>query len=264
MKLHYGLHAILLSNQVKEGAEVGRHVVSFGNATGGNSTSEQSVVVWGYRAVVVNNYVEDQVTDLCAVWFAALDVSDKLKHECPFLFGEYANGIEQFELDPTTGAVTSTWANPDVSCTSVIPVVSTADGTLYCVGKRPRPKKRDSFTVEAVDWATGKSLYHVETTAMLYANGLYASTIIGDKGDIVMGNMAGVTRWSSTAPASSSASPSPASAAADEHDERLLRDPRTAAAARVVQQLADWYAAGVVPTEADVAALGLGVPGMPK
>jgi len=266
---------------VTDGREVGKHVVTFGGATGGNSTTEQSVVVWGYRAVVVNNYVASKVTTTCSEFFAALNVSDALKHECPFLFGAFVNGIEQFELDPATGLVTSSWANPNVSCTSVVPVVSTVDGILYCVGKRARPKKRDIFTMEAVDWATGQSLYHVETSSSLLANGLYAGTIIGTSGDIVMGNMAGVTRWSSSAAPQSSvfkgasdeesapsrsgtsdeSSDSPKPSPESTTDGFKRSDPRTAAAARALDQLVTWYEAGHSPSEAELAAVGLAVPG---
>jgi hypothetical protein len=68
--------------------------------------ADQSIVVQGYRAVVVNNYVESAVTPFCAEYFANSSASDALKHECPYLFGSYVNGIEQFEIDPATGTCT--------------------------------------------------------------------------------------------------------------------------------------------------------------
>jgi hypothetical protein len=53
--------------------------------------------------VVVNNWVAEKVTPFCAEWFAQSSASDALKHECPYLFGSFVNGIEQFEIDPRTG-----------------------------------------------------------------------------------------------------------------------------------------------------------------
>lgn len=93
------------------------------------------------------------------------------------------------------GAVKSTWANPNVSCTSVVPTVSSATDVFYCLGKRssahahtalgaedsetPLGKPRDQFTIEALSWSTGASLYHVKLGSTLLSNGLYAGTIVG-------------------------------------------------------------------------------------
>lgn len=82
------------------------------------------------------------------------------------------------------GVVSSVWANANVSCTSVVPVVSAANDVFYCLGKRPASTesnrfKRDQFTIEALSWRTGESLYHVELGSTLLSNGLYAGTIVG-------------------------------------------------------------------------------------
>lgn len=153
--------------------------------------------MYGYKAMVVNNYVQSQVTPFCSEYFAKLPgVTDALIHECPYIFGSYVNGIEQFELNPLTGAVRSVWSNANVSCTSVVPVLSASNEVFYCNGKRSREveKLRDVFTVEAIDWRTGRSLYHVKLSPSLLYNGLYAGTIIGTEHDLVMGSLAGVIR----------------------------------------------------------------------
>lgn len=145
---------------------------------------DQSIVVLGYKAVVVNNYVADQVTSLCSEWFINTDASDALKHECPYLFGSFVPGIEQFELNPTTGEVTSLWSNAEVSCTSTVPIVAASNEVLYCLGKRYRTKsegERSTYTIEAVDWKTGRSLYYVDIGPTMLSNGLYAGTIVGTK-----------------------------------------------------------------------------------
>jgi hypothetical protein len=134
-----------------------------------------------------------------------------------------------------TGAVRSVWANPNVSCTSVVPTVSAANGIFYCLGKRPAAdanpphsvsgatsatataatsaataaataadagagastganfiggssdvdRLRDQYTIEAVSWETGASLFHVPIGSTLLSNGLYAGTIVGSKVTII-------------------------------------------------------------------------------
>lgn len=79
-----------------------------------------------------------------------------MQHICPAVLGEAANGVAQYTVDPGTCAVTRTWVNADVSCTSAIPVLSLPDNTAYCLGKRGQ-----LFTIEALDWLTGQSLFHV-------------------------------------------------------------------------------------------------------
>jgi hypothetical protein len=183
---------------VTTGAEAGKQVVMFGCTAGAacNSTTDQSVVVSGYKSVVVQNYVAPKVTAFCSEWFASLPVTDALKMECPYMFGAYVNGVEQFDFNPRTRELTSVWANPDVSCTSSIPVVSEESGILYCLGKRERPVRRATYTIEAMSWKTGRSLFHVELSPVLLANSLYAATEVGNMNDIVMGTLAGIVRVS--------------------------------------------------------------------
>jgi hypothetical protein len=111
------------------------------------------------------------------------------------MFGSYVNGIEQFEINPKTKEVRSVWANSHVSCTSSIPVVS-EDDILYCLGKRPATVKGglEKYTIEAVDWKSGKSLFFVELSHSLLSNSLYAATEIGVNKDIVMGTLGGLLR----------------------------------------------------------------------
>ncbi len=181
---------------VHTGELVGKHVVSFGSKSSTfNSTTDQSIVVKGYKAVVVNNWVADVTTSFCSEWFASLPVTEALKHECPFLFGAFVNGVEQFELNPTTKTVRSVWANNRVSCTSSIPVV-TDDDILYCLGKRQPAVGLAKYTIEAIDWTTGRSLFYVELSHSLLSNSLYAATEIGINNDIVMGTLGGLLRVS--------------------------------------------------------------------
>ena len=259
---------------VHSGKEIGKHTVSFGGATGGNSTTgesmmllflfaarilqiiynhvllltliDQSITVYGYKAVVVNNYVQSQVTPFCSEYFAKLPgVTDALIHECPYIFGSYVNGIEQFELNPLTGAVRSVWSNANVSCTSVVPVLSAANEVFYCIGKRSREveKLRDVFTVEAIDWRTGRSLYHVKLSPSLLYNGLYAGTIIGTEHDLVMGSLAGVIRLT---PGSD--------------DSAIIEDASAISPVwKLFELMGAWNEVGHVPTTEEIEALGLNI-----
>ena len=184
----------VLFYDVKTGELAGSHIVSFGNKNEAyNSTTDQSIVVKGYKAVLSNNWVADVTTSFCTEWFASLPVTDALKHECPFLFGAYVNGLEQFEINPQSKEVRSVWANNHVSCSSSIPVV-TDDNILYCLGKRKPAVGVAKYTIEAVDWDTGRSLFYVELSHSLLANALYAATEVGTNNDIVMGTLSGLVR----------------------------------------------------------------------
>jgi hypothetical protein len=56
------------------------------------------------------------------------------------------------------------------------------------------------YTIEAMDWNTGRSLYHVELSSLLVANSLYAATEIGDQNDVIMGTLSGILHVSAVKP----------------------------------------------------------------
>ena len=215
--------------------------------------TEQSITILGHKAVVTNNYMNDIVSSFCTEWFAELGLSDALKMECPFLFGQAIPGVEQFEI-MESGEVVSKWVNTEVSCTSTIPVVSANDEVLYCVGKRSRPKGRDMFTIEAIDWNTGKSLHYVDIGSTLLSNGLYAGRCIGTMGDVVMGSLSGVIRVSSPA------SPSDTDRGYRIND-KVVRgveeDDNLSPAWKIMQQFADWNAIGHVPSKEELHLLNI-------
>ena len=96
-------------------------------------------------------------------------------------------GVEQFEIEPQTYELRSAWSNPDVSCTSSIPVVSEKDGTLYCVGKRD-----SETTLESLSWETGKSNFAISLGK--YINPFYAGAELGVFGDLMIGTWLGPIR----------------------------------------------------------------------
>ena len=79
--------------------------------------SEQSVVVSGYGAFVVNNLPETVDPDLPGK-NKVLQVS---------LMGPAypkSSGVERFEWDPEKDEWSSSWARPDISSTSMVPIHS--------------------------------------------------------------------------------------------------------------------------------------------
>ena len=171
---------------------VGNKTVTFG---GMNATqSEQSVVVYGYKAVVVNNWFWDKdVPEFCKLFKELnnyMGWPDKTSQGCPFLIGMTAMGVEQFEINPQTNEVTSTWSNPDVSCASSIPVVSEKDGTFYCLGK----KDGGEFSLESLSWETGKSNFSKPLGNFI--NPYYAGAELGVNGDLMIGSFFGPVRVS--------------------------------------------------------------------
>ena len=79
-----------------EGKLVGKHPVTFGGMK--STQSEQSVTINGYKAVVVNNWFDDdKVHNICHVVKAVTNtfgLSDKLAQGCPFLLNQFAFGVE--------------------------------------------------------------------------------------------------------------------------------------------------------------------------
>ena len=141
-----------------------------------------------------------------------------------------------------------------MSCTSTVPVVSAANEVLYCVGKRPRAIGRDVFTIEAVDWNTGESLYYTELGSDLLINGLYCGTIVGTKGDIVMGVLGGVIRLSESSESSAS---SAAALPASQKAEKLTTSEKYDLVVRQLDHFMDMNEKGVLPTQDELAAAGL-------
>eukprot|EP00052_Salpingoeca_macrocollata_P027040 m.255010 g.255010 ORF g.255010 m.255010 type:complete len:295 (+) comp22683_c0_seq1:536-1420(+) len=170
------------------GVLLGRQAADFGGQHGANSTSEQSVVVLGNQALVVNNWFAptaaarecEQTLGNHSAWLA---------HLCPGLLGQAAYGMQLFEIDRAARRASVVWVNPDVSCTTSIPVVGAAPGVssrVFCLGKRG-----DTFTIESVDWASGLAAWHTPLGAGLQWNSLYAATELQGTG-LLMGTMEGV------------------------------------------------------------------------
>lgn len=163
--------------------------VTFGNPNATVSLSEQSVLVRGYAAMVVNNQVA--LNDLLGAVPAQLQPFTQL------LSGVSINrprGLERIDWDPATRTCRSVWSNTDVSIPNAIPSMSSASGLIYGIGSRTI-NLVDSWTLEAIDFKTGKSAFHIASSAYPTDNSFYAATVIAPDRSIWTGTFGGMTRF---------------------------------------------------------------------
>ncbi|WP_281556437.1 hypothetical protein [Thalassomonas sp. RHCl1] len=155
--------------------------VTFGNTNASRSISEQSVLVRGYDAMVVNNdyKLNTQKWPLLGDFWTIL------------LSGQHYNqpfGVEKFQWDSTSRSLKSTWSN-DISCPNGIPTMSSASNLAYCIGSRD-----NTWTLEAMDWHTGKPVFHQLLGQGTRFNSTYAATQVGEDSDIVTATFMGMVR----------------------------------------------------------------------
>ncbi|WP_323792301.1 hypothetical protein [Nocardioides sp.] len=159
--------------------------VTFGDTSAEQSLSEQSVLVRGNSAVVVNNLMKaDPVLGQLPPQLAPYS---QLLSGLP---GNEPRGIERFDWDPRTKTCNVAWSNPDVAIPNGIPTMSSATGLIYGIGSRD-----GVWTLEGLDWDSGDVELTVETTAFPMNNSFYAATTIGPGGTVWTGNFGGVTRF---------------------------------------------------------------------
>jgi hypothetical protein len=154
--------------------------VRFGDPAARISYTDQSVLVRGYGAVVVNN-------KLGSDWLYKLGPFAMLFSGIPSI-APY--GIEKFVWNSSTRRLTSAWANPAISLPNAIPCMSSATNLIYCVGQRG-----GVWTLEAIDWKTGRSCFYYKSTSSVFNNSFYAATEVGPNGGIYHGTLCGVTRY---------------------------------------------------------------------
>ncbi|MCB0221202.1 MAG: hypothetical protein KDH09_16000 [Chrysiogenetes bacterium] len=157
--------------------------VTFGDPSATTSVSEQSVLVRGYGAMVVNNdYGFDLPKWLPDLFNQLLVALTNLPEYAPY-------GAEKFVWNPATRKLNSAWANPSVSCPNGIPTMSTATNLAYCIGQRST-----KWTLEGIDWDTGASVFHKNLGYLPRYNSAYAATEIGPNREIVSGTFTGIIR----------------------------------------------------------------------
>jgi hypothetical protein len=164
--------------------------VTFGQPDA-QTLSEQSVLVRGHTAWVVNDYMA--LDPLLSHVPPQLNPYNQLLSGVP---GNAPSGLERFDWDPEARTCTSTWANPDIVLPNGIPTMSAETGLIYAVGAR-----EGMWTLEAIDTDTGEVHHTIPSFALPMQNSFYAATTIGPDETVWSGTFGGITRWSQCDPA---------------------------------------------------------------
>ena len=145
--------------------------------------TEQSVVVSGYGAFVVNNIPETVDPEL-------VGKSNILQVSLmgPAYMASY--GVERFEWDPVEHEWTSVWARPDVSSTSMVPIHSQASKMALVNGYGDK----DGWEVTGLDWGTGKTIHRAIFGDVNFGNGAYAILQFLEGGDLLFNSIVGPIR----------------------------------------------------------------------
>ncbi len=140
--------------------------------------SEQSVVVDGYGAFVVNNARPQGAPDRLVDVLAGGPVFAP------------PSGIERFQWDPANHSWSSAWSRPDVVSTSMVPSESTKSGVVFVNGYT----KADGWEVTGLDWKSGKTVHRTIFGQSNLGNGAYALVQYFPNGDLLFNSIGGPFR----------------------------------------------------------------------
>ncbi len=157
--------------------------VRFGDPERTQSVSEQSVLVRGNAAVVVDN------THALDPAYAAMPeqarpftvLADQAEPNAP-------HGIERIDWRPRSQTCKVKWANPEVSMPNGIPTMSVESGLVYDVGQHD-----GTWGLSGVDFDSGKERLFVPSSAEPFENSFFAASQIGPRGAVWTGNLHGLT-----------------------------------------------------------------------
>ncbi len=157
-----------------------------GNPKATSVQTQQGVVVGGYGAFVVNN--------------APHSVPANFPSAATQLLAAYAGAdpmftpkaMQKFEWDPKARHFALAWTNTKLSSPNAVPIVSTGSNIVYTVGVRDR-----KWTVEGVDWTSGKSAFHWVTGSNRY-NSNFSGISLDQEGRICHATEFGLVRYTIT------------------------------------------------------------------
>jgi hypothetical protein len=140
--------------------------------------SEQSCVVKGYGAFVVNNIRPQGHKDKLIDVFAGGPVFDP------------PAGAERVEWNPRTREWRSVWTRKDVVGTSMVPSMSSVSEIAFVNGY----SKKDGWEVTGMDWNTGETVHRTIFGQDNLGNGAYATIQFLENGDVLFNSVGGATR----------------------------------------------------------------------
>jgi hypothetical protein len=144
--------------------------------------TEQSVVVAGYGAFVVNNtpsHIPDGLPPFShGLLVGGLGSNPMLQ---PF-------GVQKFEWDPKARELKPDWVNIEVSSPNGVPYVSLGSNHVYFIGAR-----NNQWTLEALNWDTGNSTFHYVIGGQRF-NSTYSCPVPDGMGGMMFGTTWGRAR----------------------------------------------------------------------
>jgi hypothetical protein len=145
--------------------------------------SEQSVVVYGYGAFVVNN--------IPASVPAELKKANKIL-QVSLMGPAYptAYGVQRFAWDSSAHTWWSVWGLPDVSSTSMVPAHSQNDGMVMVNGY----DATNGWEVTGLDWSSGVISHQTIFGQSNFGNGAYAILQALENQDLLFNSIAGPYR----------------------------------------------------------------------
>jgi hypothetical protein len=140
--------------------------------------SEQTIIVSGYGAFVVNNLIEeghpDRIVDVMTVGPV---------HTPP-------SGVEKIVWNDKENRFYSAWARGDVVSVSMVPLASSGANAVFVNGF----SKADGWEVTGLDWATGKTVSRTIFGHNNKGNGAYAILQFLENGDMLFNSVIGPFR----------------------------------------------------------------------
>ena len=140
--------------------------------------SEQTIIVSGMGAFVVNNLVEEGHPD------RIIDVMTVGPVHAP------PRGVERFEWDAREQRFFSVWARGDVVSISMVPLASSGAGAVFVNGF----SDDRGWEVTGLDWETGSTVSRVTFGHTNKGNGAYAMLQFLDNGDLLFNSVIGPYR----------------------------------------------------------------------
>ncbi|MCL1125960.1 hypothetical protein [Shewanella surugensis] len=157
--------------------------ITFGIEDATRSISEQSVLVRGHSAMVVDNqYSLDTSKWLDGANSGAITVLfSNLAFNAPY-------GVEKFSWNAQSRQIESEWSNQE-SCPNGIPTMSEMSNIAYCWGQR-----NAKWTLLGFDWDSGETVVDVPMGYGVRFNSTYAATQIGYDAQVISGTLLGLVR----------------------------------------------------------------------
>ena len=151
-----------------------------GNDEAVSVQTEQSVVVGGYGAFVVNNSPASKPLPKAPNGLYVGHAG----HHPDFM----PHGTQKFEWDPQARQLKEAWVN-QISSINNVPLVSNGANLVYTMGARD-----GEWTLEAIEWDTGKPAFHFTVGSSRY-NTVYSGLLMDGEGRLIHSTFHGILRY---------------------------------------------------------------------